>query len=610
MNHLDQNWNLRRFLFIFFALSLCFNTVIHAQSNSVTITGVVQDENGEALPGVLVKVLSSNASTQTNMNGAYAIKVPNKDASLVFSYLGFTTQQVKVLSRTVINIKLKEQATSLNEVVVIGYGTVNKIDLTGSVGQVNMNDLNKAPVRSFEEALAGRVAGVQVTSQDGQPGSGIDVIIRGAGSVTQDNSPLYVIDGFPIENPDNNVINPDDIASIDILKDASATAIYGARGANGVIIITTKSGIEGKPIINYNGYYGVQDIIQKVEVLNPYEFVRYQLERQPGTTASLYLGGDKTLEDYRNVEGVNWQDRLFRTTPIQNHTLSIRGGNKDTKYSLSGSIFGQEGIVRGSSYDRAQGRFRLDQNVSEKFKVGLNINYSNLVRKGEQPSALDGSSNTSALMFSVWGYRPVSGNPDIDLFDEVDEDLDLQNDSRFNPLLNAENRINNLKTNTFIANAYGEYAINKYLKLRVSGGVTRETIKSELFNGTKTNAGSPLTATGRNNGVNGSFRFNERNNYLNENILTYSRKINKKNSLTAVGGFTLQGRESSNFGARALQIPNENLLLSGLDEGIPTTITANETDFTLASFLGRVNYVLNSKYTLTASYRADGSSKF
>ena len=610
MNHFYQNWRPWHFFFIFLILSVCITNSTVAQNEAITITGVVQDDKGEVLPGVIVKVLNSKSSVQTNLNGAYSIKVANKEAFITFSFLGFTTQQVKVLNRTIINIQLKELATNLNEVVVIGYGTVNKIDLTGSVGKVNIDDLNKAPVRSFEEALAGRVAGVQVTSQDGQPGSGIDIIIRGAGSVTQDNSPLYVIDGFPIENPDNNVINPDDIESIDILKDASATAIYGARGANGVIIITTKSGIDGVPVINYNGYYGTQEILQKIEVLNPYEFIRYQLERQPGTTASLYLGGDKTLEDYRNVEGVNWQDRLFRTTPIQNHTLSIRGGNKDTQYSLSGSVFGQEGIVRGSSYDRAQGRFRLDQKVSSKFKVGVNVNYSSLIRRGEQPSALDGSSNTSSLMFSVWGYRPVSGNPDIDLFDEVDEDLDLQNDSRFNPLLNAENRINNLKTNTLIANGFGEYAINKFLKFKISAGITRETIKNELFNGTQTNAGSPLTASGRNNGVNGSFRYSERNNYLNENILTYTRKINKKNSLTIVSGFTLQGRESSNFGARSLLIPNENLLLSGLDEGIPTTITASETDFTLASFLGRLNYVFNSKYTLTASYRADGSSKF
>ncbi|MDQ8005881.1 MAG: TonB-dependent receptor [Pedobacter sp.] len=610
MNQFLRNWRSLRLLGAFFIIWNLLSFHVKAQSSSIKINGVVIDAKGETIPGVAVRIKGSQTTTQTNLNGAYSITVPNNQAILVFSYIGFVTQEQKINNRTQINVSLKEEQTNLNEVVVIGYGAVKKGDLTGSVGQVNIADLNKAPVRSFEEALAGRVAGVQVTSQDGQPGSGIDVVIRGAGSVTQDNSPLYVIDGFPIENPDNNAINPEDIESIDVLKDASATAIYGARGANGVIIITTKGGIDGKAVINYNGYYGIQDILQEIEVLNPYEFIKYQLERQPATTTSLYLGGDKILEDYRNVEGVNWQDKLFRTTPIQSHTISIRGGNKDTKYSLSGSVFGQEGIVRGSDYDRVQGRFRLDQTVSSKFKVGINTNYSHTVRRGEQPSALSGSSNTSALMFSVWGYRPVSGNPNVDLFDEVDEDLDLQNDSRFNPILNAENRINNRKTSTLIANAYGEYAFNKYLKLRVSGGVTRETIKDEVFNGSNTFSGSPLTASGRNNGVNGSFGYGERNSYLNENILTYNRRINKDNDLSVVGGFTIQGRESTNFGARALQIPNEQLILSGLDEGIPTSITANETDFTLASFLGRVNYVFKTKYTLTASFRADGSSKF
>lgn len=581
-----------------------------AQTQPTTVNGVVRSTDGQPLPGVTVTVKDTQTRTQTDANGMYSIRIPNSDAILVYTSTGFIAQEQRVANRTTIDVTLSALTMALEEVVVIGYGTVSKADLTGAVSQAKVEEMQKAPVRSFEEALAGRVAGVQVTSQDGQPGSSIDIVIRGNTSVTQDNSPLYVIDGFPIENPDNNAINPDDIESIDILKDASATAIYGARGANGVVIITTKGGIDGDAVISYNGYYGFQNVLRTIDVLNPYEFVRYQLERQPNTTTSLYLGDDKILEDYRHEEGVNWQDVLFRTTPIQSHTMSIRGGNKSTKYMLSGSLFGQDGVVRGSSYDRMQGRFRLDQVVNSKLRLSISTNYSHLARRGEQPSTLEGSSNTSTLMFSVWGYRPVSGDPNVDLLDEVDEVLDLQNDSRFNPILNAENRINNRITSSFITNAYGEYQFNRFLKLRVSGGITRETLKDEIFNNTRTISGSPNTAPGRNNGVNGSFVYGERNSYLNENIVTYTRRFNSDHNLTAVAGATLQGRESTNFGARALHVPNELLGISGLDEGIPISIIANESDFTLASFLNRANYVYKSRYTLTATIRADGSSKF
>ena len=228
-----------------------------------------------------MRVKGSSKGTTTNSNGEFELKGVDSKSTLVVSYIGFLNKEVAVNNQAQLTISLEADQSKLNEVVVIGYGTAKRSDLTGSVGQVNMGDFQQAPVRSFDEALAGRVAGVQVTSSEGQPGSGIDIIIRGANSLTQDNSPLYVIDGFPTENFDNNAINPEEIESIDVLKDASASAIYGARGANGVIIITTKRGKVGLPVLKYNGSYGIQNNIYEVPLMSPYEYLKLQSEITP-----------------------------------------------------------------------------------------------------------------------------------------------------------------------------------------------------------------------------------------------------------------------------------------------------------------------------------------
>src|SRR5690606_14612776 len=346
-------------------------------------------------------------------------------------------REIAINDKKVLNVSLLEAPTKLNEIVVVGYGEVSRKDLTGAVGSVAIEELQKAPVRSFEEALAGRVAGVQVSSQDGQPGSAIDIVIRGPSSISQSNSPLYVIDGFPVEDPENNAINPSDIESIDVLKDASATAIYGARGANGVIVITTKSGIDGTAVVSYDGYYGTQEVIQRMKLMGPYEFVKLVSERSSSMANALYFQDGRELEDYRNEVGLDWQDHIFRTAPMQSHNLSIRGGNKATKYSLSGSIFNQDGVLINSGYDRYQGRFRIDQKVTDKLKMMLNVNYSHLKSYGNSP----GGNYNSALLWRAMAYRPVSGDPNVDLLKlEFDEEIEDQvNQARYNPVLTAQN---------------------------------------------------------------------------------------------------------------------------------------------------------------------------
>jgi TonB-linked SusC/RagA family outer membrane protein len=575
------------------------------------ITGKVTEAAGSPLIGVTVRVKNSNVSAITNEDGIYHITVNNAPgATLVFTYIGFLGKEIKVTpARSVYNTIMEPAIKGLNDVVVIGYGTVKRKDLTGSVGEVKVADLAKAPVPSFEEALGGRVAGVQVSASDGQPGAAMNIVIRGNNSVTQENSPLYVVDGFPMENPSNNIFNPEEIAAIEVLKDASATAIYGARGANGVILITTKKGKTGAPAVTYQTWIGFQENIKKQAMMSPYEFVKYQLEQNTAVYSPIYLKDGKTVEDYKNVKGIDWQDQIFRKAFMQNHSLSLRGGNDKTTYSLSGSLLDQNGIIINSGFKRYQGRVVVDQQVNDKIKAGVNINYTNTKTYGAVASPTP-SGPTSSLMYSVWGYRPVTGDPasDAALTDEpFDADVDPLSEYRMNPIISTKNEYNPLFNNTLIANAYIEYKPAKYFTLRVAGGLTKEAARKEIFNNSGTRLGNPKSSVV---GVNGSVNNAERTNWLNENTLTYARVINKDHSLNVVGGFTMQKSATYSYGFSANQVPNESLGVSGLDEGIITTAPTAKSSNALMSFLGRVNYGYKSRYLLTLSFRADGSSKF
>ena len=595
---------------------LAFIVFLFSSSTSAQtkiITGKVFNEINVPLAGATIQLNKSNKKVTADKDGNFAIAIDiNKKIAFTVSFVGYERQEVTVVDNEPLSIILKPKENTLDDVVVVGYGTSKKKDLTGAVEKVNIKDLAKAPVRSFEEALAGRAAGVQVVSADGQPGSPISIVIRGNNSVTQDNSPLYVIDGFPAEGVNNNSINVSDIESIEILKDASATAIYGARGANGVIMITTKKGKSGKTEISYNAYFGVNQIIKQQDLLSPYEFLRYQFELDSFNTKAKYFTNGRNLESYRNADGVNWQDNLFRNANMMNHELALRGGNADTKYSISGSAMTQDGIVKFSGYNRYQGRLRLDHNVNKKLKVGLNVNYSALKSYGTIPSALSGSSSqTSNLMFSTWGYRPITGDTSVDLTQGIDPEFELDlNDSRFNPLETVTYELRNRFTNALTSNLTIDYQITSNLVFRTLLGYRNDVDRNEEFNGTNTRGGSPFTASGRINGVNGSTIYNTKNSFVNENTLSYNKKFNKKNSIDVVGGFTFQSNKQNIYGAAAASLPNEQLGLSGLDEGIPTRITSFRTNSNLASFLGRINYNYNSKYLVTLSARADGSSRF
>jgi TonB-linked SusC/RagA family outer membrane protein len=600
------------FKLLLIGILLFANTVsVHAQTK--TITGKITDEVNDALPGVTILIKGTKTGTASDGEGKYSIKAKATD-QLIFSFVAFETTIVSINNKTIINLSLKSLATGLEEVVVVGYGTQKRKDITGSVSNVAVNELQMAPVRSFEEALAGRAAGVQVTSSDGQPGASTNIVIRGNNSVTQNNSPLYVIDGFLIENPDNNVINPTDVESINILKDASATAIYGARGANGVIVITTKKGKKGAPVYNFDTSYGFQDNLKQIDLMNPYEFVKYQIELDPTPVSAsgyksptqVYLSDGKTLDYYKTVEGTDWQKKVTETAPIKNYNLSIRGGNENTKYAFSGSVADQDGIIINSNYKRYQGRLVVDQNLSKKVKIGINTNYSHLEQSGASPS-LSTNSATTNIMVSVWGSRPIY-NGEVSEDQLQDPDVNPANDYRVNPYLNLQNLYRFRTTNNLNSNAYLEYNIMPELKLRVTSGIIENRVESDNFNNSNTQYGYPGSA----NGVNGSIQYSEYSNWLNENTLTWNKKYNKKHTINAVAGFTLQKQKSKTYGTSANQIPvdKENLGLDALSYGTQLRVDTFESLWSMASFLARVNYNYASKYYFTASMRADGSSKF
>lgn len=578
---------------------------------TIAITGVIKDQDNKPLPGATIRIKNSQIISVADKDGGYKITAPDQNAILVFSMVGFELQEVQVGTKIKIDVNLKIQNISLNDIIVVGYGTVKRIDLTGSVAEVNISDFNKASVKSFDEALAGRVAGVVVSGNDGQPGSINNIVIRGYGSITQDNSPLYVVDGFPMEDGMNNSINPSDIESINVLKDASSTAIYGARGANGVIIITTKKGKIGLPIITFNPYYGVQKLAKKMDLMSPYEFVKYQLELNPTIAPLTYLANGKTLESYRDIEAINLQDYIYQTAPMQNYALSLRGGTDKTKYAISGNIFDQDGIVINSGFKRYQGRVNLDQIMNHKLKVGLTLNYSNSRSSGVNPS--EPGSNTSYsnnLFYSVWGYRPVTGNDNnSDLLDNLIDPALSGNqfgDYRVNPVISTKNLIQQTTIDNMIANSFIDYVVLPNLSLRISGGVTRNTVKTEGFYNSMTSRGSIYNTAG----VNGSIYTNTTNSWLNENTLTYKKALKSGHNFNALAGYTMQKLNSARYGFSATQVPNETLGLDALDQSSLISSVSQSSRWGLSSFLGRLNYDYKSRYLFTASIRADGSSKF
>jgi TonB-linked SusC/RagA family outer membrane protein len=592
---------------LFTAICLLLTGSGAAFAQNLTVSGKVVDSKGEPLEGAAVIVKGTATGTLVGPDGGYTLKV-KKNSVLEASMMGYVTETQEVNGRTVVNFTLKDDAVMLQEAVIeVGYGEQRLVDVTGTVAHVKIDEIRRAPVAGLDQALQGRIAGVAVTSADGQPGYDMDVVIRGANSLTQSNAPLYVIDGFPMEDYSTSALSPNDIASVTVLKDASSTAIYGSRGANGVIIIETKKGKLGKTDVSYSGTVGIHQAAKQMELMTPYEFVLYQLERGSENFDKYLTNPGRTLEDYINYNAIDWQDRVFRNALVQTHHLSVMGGTEQTRFSVSGSVVDQPGVIVNSGYQKYQGRFALEHKLSKTLRLNLNASYTEAITSGQASSASLSTSNsyTTYLMYRVWTYRPVS----LTTLDEEDLLAD-ENDSAatMNPVISNANEQTSRRNTTFNANGKLEWKITPTLKLNLRAGFENKLNRWLEFNNSKTYKGFPRVTNTL--GINGIFRETQTLNWMNENTVSWNPKLSRKHKLSVLGGFTMQGTDKNIYGFTAAQIPHEDLGLSGMDDGIPQEMVTTLSKNTLMSFLGRVNYSYGDRYLFTGSLRADGSSKF
>lgn len=601
---------------------------IFSQNAGAVISGQVSDADGnEPLKSVSIVIKGFVKGTVTDGKGQFRIKAKPTDV-LIFSMLGFETQEITVGTVKNLNVAMSSTASVLNDVVIIGYGAVRKHDLTGSVAQVSMKDIAKAPVVDFAQALAGRVAGVNVNAVDGQPGVTPNIIIRGTGSLTNSTSPLFVIDGFPLEDFNPSTLNTEDIESISILKDASSTAVYGSRASNGVIVIQTKRGKAGKPVITFSNTIGFQTDLKKMNLMSPYEFLKYQLELDPppyGYTTAYYptLSPGATLdsfnialESYKNVQGVNMQDYIIQKGIYHTHSLSLRGGNELTKYSLSGSVFDQNGVIINTGFKRATGRFTLDHTVSNKVKLGIAADYTNTQRFGEvvNSDALSSSTPTSFILARAWMYRPIlPPNSAANILNDV-SDIDAvraggTGDPRVNPLTEMQHQYSWDFTNILNANAYLSYEPIKGLVFKSMGGIRNIQLRQERFYDTLTAKGANVPTN--TNGVNGYLRNVQTVYWFNTNTLTYNKEFKGGHRLSAMALFELNQTRSFINGYGGRNLPDPGLGINGLYETTsPTNLSSTPSKNEMVSYAGRLDYNYQSRYLLTATFRADGSSKF
>ena len=398
-----------------FLLCLLIGSQVHAQGT--TIEGTVKDAAGLSLPGVNVLEKGTKNGTSTDFDGHYKIKLTNPKAVLIFSFIGFQSINVSTEGKTKVNATLIEDANNLNEVVVIGYGTSKKSDLTGAVSTISGADLKKVPVANVAEALTGRIAGVQVTAAEGSPDADIRIRVRGGGSLTQDASPLIIVDGFPVNNM--NDISSSDIDTMTVLKDAASTAIYGSRGANGVILITTKKGKDGKMAVNFNMFYGMKTMAKEIDVLSPEDYTKWQYEyallSQTGTKVpsnpdsyTKYFGNWEDHDMYNGLKGDDWQKQIFgRTGEVQSRDLGIRGGTEKLNYNFNYAHYDEKAIMIGSNYKRNNLSLALKSKLTDKIDVGFTMRYSDTEIDGGGVNEQNEKSSSDSRMRTIVGYAPL-----------------------------------------------------------------------------------------------------------------------------------------------------------------------------------------------------------
>jgi TonB-linked SusC/RagA family outer membrane protein len=567
---------------------------LKSEQQQRTLLGKVTDTKGSPLPGVTVVIKGTTQGTITDPDGKFAVTNIPGNAILQFSFVGMKSQEILVSGKTDINVVMVEDAIGIEEVVAIGYGTIKKSDLTGSVSSIKSKDILERPATNLVEKIQGKAAGVDITQSSGQPGDIPMIRIRGRRSLSASNEPLYVVDGIPFQQGSINDLNPNDIESIEILKDAASSAIYGSRGANGVILVTTKRGTDTNHI-SYNAYYGVTQISRMPDMMNGEEFA--EMKRESYRASNSYTDDEhifeaNELENLRNGIWYNYPDLVFNNGYKTDHQINFSGGNKKTKFALSGGYLDEQGTIKNMYYKRYNLHLNIDQQMNKWLSIGTSTALSRSIQDV-------GSSNIikQALLNSPLGecFDQKTGKPNF--YPTADGKL-------ANPLFDAEseNCSNERKINRIFSSIYSEISFLKNFKYKLNFGFDNYDYRRGEFHGSYTTdrLGGDALVSATNS---------EEFNYTLENILNYKQQIEKQQfDLTLMQ--SIQSYSNEGYSSSVIGIPYESQKWYNMDSGITiNSIESQLTEWSLASFMGRLNYVYNDKYLIQATLRADGSSR-
>lgn len=583
--------------------AILFPSSAHAQG--ISVSGVIKDEKGELLPGVVIRVKGTSNGTTSGAGGKYNINTGIDNATLIFSFIGYNTQEIAVAGRTTIDLTLTSSEKSLEQVVVVGYGSIRKSDITGSISSVTSKEIKAVPAASLSQALEGRAAGVKVSQSSNAPGGGMTIRIRGGNSIQGGNEPLYVVDGYPLYNESGPSINPNDIESMEILKDASATAIYGSRGANGVIIIQTKRGRAGRNNIQFENYYGVQTVRKKLDMLNATQLATLVNEGVANVNKDNPTAPPRALP-FTDAQiaalgvGTDWQDEIFQDAPMQNYQLTFSGGSEKTQYAVSGNYFDQEGIVINSGYGRGSVRMNLDQEINSRFKLSTSLTVSR--SKGKSVNT-DGDGGAGAGVV----YGALNFSPTVPV-KQPDGTYTINNRTGgiliSNPVAMANETRNVTTITRLLGNISGEYKIIDGLVFKTLLGANVTYNKNNFYLPRTIYSG--LAANGSASIYSSSY-----GEWLNENTLNYNKTFNRIHKLNVLAGYTFQTANFEDVRANAQNFSNDILIYNNLGTAQQTnTGASNKNDWSLRSYIGRINYNLSDKYLLTLTGRIDGSSRF
>ncbi|WP_168207731.1 TonB-dependent receptor [Spirosoma sp. KCTC 42546] len=572
-------------------------TVLEPERVDRAVTGVVTDEKGEGLPGVSVLLKGTQTGSVTDINGRYSVNVPNSGGTLIFSFIGYVSQEVLIGNRSAIDIKLVTDIKSLNEVVVVGYGTQRKSDITGSVASVSSEALREVPVANLQQALQGRAAGLEIQQIGTKPGAGAQIRIRGERSINGSNDPLIVLDGIPFEGGNLNDINPNEVESVEVLKDASATAIYGSRGANGIILVTTKRGKAGPAKLTVNSYYGVSTVVRRYPVYNADQ---YRALRD----ISVFNGGYmlEELESIKTGRTTDWQDLMYKNGFISDNSLGLSGGTQDTQFSLAGGYFKQTTVLPGQDFTRYSLRATIDSRIGKRFKLGLNTLNTLGITNGDQ---------FVNPMFNILSLSPLMPAYDANggIVKAPAGNVDDQANT-YSPLLlfnNNNNWVDRKRRLRTFNSLYAEFQIIDGLKYRLNLGLDYRQEQQAQFQGADSYFRVKMGNTASVNNIEGF-------GYTIENLLTYDKTIAKKHRISLTGLYSRQVDRTYNSYAKVDSIDQDFIQFYNLGQAKQSatnrpTLSGSESTWGLISYMLRVNYAYNDKYLLTITGRRDGSSR-